>query len=297
MPQVPFQHKIDQVEKDLGLTGRHLEVVQNRYQAKRKTAFTAHNKQVAAEQAADLRRGRKTAKAHAQERHFDAVAGRELVVATRNHVKAQHYLGEIKRLQQIEHGLEVRDHALEAAAKRFEANHGLHVVGNKVEGFGKPFESWILAGETAVSNCANRKLRNFYSMTAGGFRVDHCLLGGPHYGERWDCSLFVTGLAWSCGFDDPNGANWASGYTGTLLGAHGRWRETSLSGMIEARAPGYVVYGSGDGHHTEAWCPQMDGDKMIDPLRTAGHGSPPVNFGTVHLFGAGEVERYFTYGG
>jgi hypothetical protein len=291
---IPFQHKIDEVEKQLGLTETALSVAQSRYTAKRKAAFVAHNQQVHAQEAADARRGRKTAKAHAQERHFDAVAGRKSVVAQRNHARAQYWLGEIKRRQQIVHGLEVRDHKLEEAARHYEQTHGLHVVGNKVEGFGKPFEKWLLAGQTAVSNCSNRKLRNFYSMTDPGFRVEHCILGGPHHGERWDCSLFVTGLAWSCGFDDPNGTNWTGGFTGTLLGGHGRWHETSLHGMIAARQPGFIVYGSGDGHHTEAWCPAMDGDKMVDPFRTAGHGSPPVDFGTVHLFGSGEVERYFT---
>lgn len=295
MPQVPFQHKIDEIEKQLGLTHGALDLAQSRYKAKRKAAFVAHNQQIHAEHAADARRGRHSAKAHAQERHFDEVAGRKKVVAIRNHAKAEYWLGEIKRRQQIIHGLEVRDDKLEAAARRYEAHHGLHVAGNKVVGFGKPFERWVLAGETAVANCSSGHLRNFYSMTGGGFRVQHCLVGGPRHGERWDCSLFVTGLAWSTGLDDPNGTNWTGGFTGTLVGAHGRWHETSLQGMFNARKPGYIVYGGGDGHHTEAWCPRMEGDKIVDYYRTAGHGSPPVDYGTVHLFGSGEVERYFIF--
>lgn len=296
MPQVPFQHKIDALEVQLGLTHGALDLAQSRYTAKRKAAFVAHNQQIHAEIAADARRGRHSAKAHAQERHFDSVAAKKLVVAQRNHAKAQYWLGEIKRRQQIVRGLEVRADKLDAAAERFERNHGLHVVGNKVEGFGKPFERWVLAGETAVANCANGRLRNFYSMPGGNFPINVCLVGGPQHGSRWDCSVFVTGLAWSCDFDDPNGEDFRAGYTGTLLHAAGKWHETSLQGMIQARKPGYIVYGGGTGHHTEAWCPEMDGDRMVDPYRTAGHGSAPVDYGTVHLFGSGEVERYFSYG-
>ena len=49
---------------------------------------------------------------------------------------------------------------------------------------------------------------------------------------------------------------------------------------------GYVVYGGGVGHHVEAYIGPGD--------RTAGHGSAPVDFGRINLFGNGDF-RCFIY--
>lgn len=293
---VPFQHQIDTLEHQLHLTETGLAVVQSRYASNRKRAFQAHNQQLHAEDQADVWRARPSGKAQAKARYLDKLAGRKSVVATKNHSRAQHFLGEVKRRQRVLHGLDERHDQLEKNAAIWLRNHGLHIVGNKVVGTASDFDKWIAAGQAAVSNCAHNKSRNFYSMTGGGFPVQHCILGGAQQGERYDCSVFVTGLAWSCDFDDPNGEDFHAGYTGTLLRGSGRWREVSMEQMFHARQPGFVVYGSGDGHHTEAWCPKVVDGKIVDFYRTAGHGSAPVDFGTVHLFGSGEVERYFTYG-
>lgn len=293
---VPFQHKIDALEHQLHLTEAGLAVVQSRYASNRKRAFQAHNQQLRAQDQADVWRARLSDKAQAKARYLDKLAGRKSVVATKNHARAQHFLGEVKRRQRVLHGLDERHDQLEKNAEIWLRNHGLHIVGNKVVGDASNFDKWIAAGQAAVSNCAHNKSRNFYSMEGGGFPVQHCILGGAHHGERYDCSVFVTGLAWSCGFDDPNSENFNAGYTGTLLRGGGRWREVSLEQMLHARKPGFIVYGSGDGHHTEAWCPKVVDGKIVDFFRTAGHGSAPVDFGTIHLFGSGEVERYFIYG-
>jgi hypothetical protein len=53
---------------------------------------------------------------------------------------------------------------------------------------------------------------------------------------------------------------------------------------------GFIVYGEGSGHHTEAFTPSKE-----LPDRTSGHGSAPVDFGTVFLFGTGEFQRYFCW--
>jgi hypothetical protein len=127
--------------------------------------------------------------------------------------------------------------------------------------------------------------RNFYSMP-GNWDVDHVIKPGEKHGERSDCSSTVTGWAKAAGLPDPNGENWHGGYTGTLLRGVNGWKQVSRERMIK-HGWGYIVYGSGDGHHTEAY---------IGPgERTAGHGSAPVDFGVINLFGAHEVMRYFIY--
>jgi hypothetical protein len=172
------------------------------------------------------------------------------------------------------------------------AKLGPVVTGNHVKG-GDEFDRWLLCLLTSVHACSTNDRRNFYSMP-GDWDIDHELVGGPKLGHRSDCSSTVTGWAKACGFPDPNGANFTGGFTGTLLSGSSRWKEVSLEHMLKARRPAFIVYGSGNGHHTEAWCPAIaDDGSFIDALRTAGHGSPPVDFGTTHLFGSGETERYF----
>ena len=175
------------------------------------------------------------------------------------------------------------------------AKLGPTVDGNHVKG-GDEFDRWLLCLNTAAHNCAiglPEGRRNFYSMP-GSWNLDHPLTPGEAFGERSDCSQTQTAFMKACGFPDINGEDFRGGFTGTMLRADGRWKEVSLDHMIKARRPGVIVYGSGNGHHTEGWCPSIDdAGKIIDPLRTVGHGSDPVDQGTVHLFGSGEVERYF----
>jgi len=169
------------------------------------------------------------------------------------------------------------------------------VEGNRVVG-GDEFDRWLKCLNTMALNCAKglpEGRRNFYSMP-GSWNVDHPIHPGEAIGERSDCSQTMTAAIKACGFPDINGEDFRGGFTGTMLRAAGRWREVSLEHMLKARRPAVIVYGSGNGHHTEGWCPSIDDDgDFIDAMRTVGHGSPPVDPGTVHLFGGGEVERYF----
>lgn len=150
-------------------------------------------------------------------------------------------------------------------------------------------ERWIVHHLTEVHCCATGRRRNAYSQ-AGPPDIHHPYGPGPAPGHRDDCSSDTTAAALSTGAKDPNDLNFSGeGFTGTLAGAHNGWKQVSLERMIGA-GQGYIIYGSGNGHHVERYCPSK-----TDKMRTVGHGSPPVDFGTVHLFGAGEVERYFIY--
>jgi hypothetical protein len=178
---------------------------------------------------------------------------------------------------------------IEAVQKEM-AKYGptVHLEDNKVTG-GTFKERWILSNLTAVTCCNNGRRRNAYSQ-GGTPDIRHPFGPGPAAGRRDDCSSYTTSQALATGADDPNGEDFSgSGYTGTLVLAMGGWREATLVEMIRA-GQGYIVYGSGAGHHVECYCPSVS-----DRYRTVGHGSAPVDFGTVHLFGSGEVERYFIY--
>lgn len=148
---------------------------------------------------------------------------------------------------------------------------------------------WRLSNLTSVRCCQNSRRRNAYSQ-AGAPDIWHPYGPGPAAGRRDDCSTFVTSQALATGADDPNGCDFrGEGYTGTLIGAHGRWKQVTLNEMIAA-GQGYIVYGDGPGYHTEAYCPSK-----TDKLRTVGHGSAPVDFSTIHMFRSGTTERYYIY--
>lgn len=150
-------------------------------------------------------------------------------------------------------------------------------------------ERWRLANLTAVQCCNNGRRRNAYSQ-AGSPDIWHPFGPGPASGRRDDCSTYTTSIALATDADDPNGEDFRGpGYTGTLAQAHGRWKQVDLETMVRA-GQGYVVYGSGTGFHVENFCPTER-----DRLGTVGHGSAPVDVGTVHLFGSGTQERYFIF--
>jgi hypothetical protein len=271
------------VAEKLGLNQKLLARAQRRYKANRKRAYKAHAQQVKAQERADEyatygpnenvpKLGRAIKEAH---RHSE--------VALHNHNRAQYWLGVIKTLTQRIEGLETDQTKIQAEVKKLRPK----VTGNEVVG-GSPKQRWFLACLTSVSNCSNGTRRNFYSQS-GSWDISHELVGGPQYGERSDCSSTVTGWAKAAQLGDPNGAEWTGGFTGTLVGEHNGWKEVSLAAMRK-KGWGYIVYGEGSGHHTEAFTPAKD-----SPDRTSGHGSAPVDFGTVFLFGSNEYQRYFIY--
>lgn len=278
---LPFQTKIDRVAKLLSANEAQLALARNRYQANRKRSAAAIEAREAARDKADrLRR----AGHPAQARKADSEAGRHRVVAVKNHERALHFRGRIKELLQEKHGLETRQDKLQQHAAEYLKNHGVQIHGNHAVG-GTPKERWIAVCLASVANCSQGHRRNFYSMP-GNWDVNHVIKPGEAPGERSDCSSTVTGWAKAAGLPDPNGEDWHGGFTGTLLGAHNGWKEVSRERMVK-HGWGYIVYGSGVGHHTEAYIGPGD--------RTAGHGSAPVDFGVIDLFGSGEVQRYFIY--
>lgn len=221
----------------------------------------------------------------------DRKAGKLDVKAEREKTRAVFWRG---RARTIAKRIEKVDDSIDTIKKQI-AKLGPTVDGNHVKG-GDEFERWLLCLNTMALNCSKglpEGRRNFYSMS-GSWNVDHPIHPGEAYGERSDCSQTQTAAIKACGFPDINGEDFRGGFTGTMQRAAGRWKEVSLNRMLKARRPAVIVYGSGNGHHTEGWCPSIaDDGSFIDPMRTVGHGSAPVDPGTVHLFGPGEEERYF----
>jgi hypothetical protein len=249
-----------------------------RYKAMRKRAFVAHNKQVKAQARADKLRA---AGHEAQAEQADREALRFSHVAYKNHQRAQYWLGKVKTYVKHVHKLDLLADKAQEEQISWIHKHDPKIEGNRVVG-GTTKQRWITACTTSVENCSGGKRRNFYSQT-GSWDVKHEIASGPEYGERSDCSQYVTGMAWSAGLPDPNGANWTGGYTGTLIGEHNGWKRVSETSM-KAHGWGYVVYGGGTGHHVEAF---------IGPgERTAGHGSAPVDYGVINLFGDSDFRCY-----
>lgn len=281
------------VKEKLSLNRRLLAVAQRRYKANRKRAYKAEQQKEARLKKADELRaesvkyltygpdenvakgGRLIKEA---ERRGDE-AKRFSHVAYKNHLRAQHFLGVIKKLNRRIKGIETRLAHVEAEIKKLRPK----VNGNVVEG-GTPKQRWMLTFLTMVANCANGTRRNFYSMT-GLWDILRELVGGPEYGHRSDCSSTVTGGAKAAGLPDPNGQDWQSGWTMTLMSESNGWRKVSEAAMRK-KGWGYIVYVRSwedtEGHHTEAFTPSEE-----NPDRTSGHGTDAVDFGTVDDFGDG----------
>lgn len=255
-----------------------------------------HKSQVKAERQANAAHER--ADALLQQGH-PARAGRKAqkalrleAAAARRYAKSVYWRNVARTASQKIHKIDTSIKAVKLELKKFEASHGPRVDPNsrKVVGSADAGERAIYAALMAWHECAAGHRPNYYSMTGGGFNCTHCVARGnqerigqvPY--ERSDCSLFVTEVCWAAGLQDPNGSDWGSGYTGTLVGQHSGWKLVSEPTM-RAKGWGYVVYGGGVGHHTEFYVGK--GGSM-----TVGHGSAPVDPGTIALFGDSDYRCY-----
>jgi hypothetical protein len=152
----------------------------------------------------------------------------------------------------------------------------VQVKGNRVTG-GTPTERIIAAMEASRELSASGRRRDRYSQS-GNWTVGYGITGEPK-GYRTDCSQWFTSMYWSAGLPDPNGLNYSGGFTGTL-GAHG---EPITQGELE---PGCaILYGPPPHHHVEMF--------RGPGVRTIGHGTPPVDYGTVYqVAGERSFRRY-----
>ena len=243
---------------------------QRRYKARRRGAYRAHAQAIAAQHAADVARaGQNIARATRKDKKAQRLHAR----AYKQHVRAQVWLGRIKKLTQRIEGLEVRQDNLAAELKAMEGK--VTISGNKATG-GTVRDRIVALALKSVANCASGRRANFYSQL-GSWDCEHPITG-ERYGERSDCSSYATSLYWGADGPDPNGTGFTGGYTGT---------QVATGHQVSSPKPGdLVIYGSGTGHHVEVY---------IGPgSRTAGHGSAPVDFGVIDLFGDGDY-RFFSY--
>lgn len=256
-----------QVAKKLDLNRALLARAQRRYKANRKRAFKAHKEGVRWQAKADARR-----QDGLDPDREDREAARSHHRAYKNHLRAQHFLGVVKTLTQ-------RIEKLESAEEQYAADlkelSKVTISGNKATG-GTKRQRLKAVALSSAARCARGQRRNFYSQ-AGAWDVDHCLTG-ESYGERSDCSSWVTSVYKSCGLPDPNAYRYTGGYTGTLI--------TGGTPVSSPKPGDLVIYGSGTGHHVEMYV--GPGNKTI------GHGSAPVDPGVIDLFGDGDF-RFYSY--
>jgi len=279
-----FKARLARIAEKLTSNQAQLTKARKRYKAARKREDKAKARARRAETAADKARAEGGFNATGAG-ILDLEAAKLRRKGNREHDRAIYWRGKIKTTVQKIEGLETRKDKIEAELAKYQREHGVTIVGNKVAG-GTAAQRWRTACLTSVVNCSSSIRRNFYSQS-GSWDINHEIHPGPSYGERSDCSQYVTGMAWSAGLPDPNGANWTGGYTGTLTGQHDGWKLDSEAKM-KKKGWGYVVYGEGTGHHVEAY---------IGPgERTAGHGSAPVDYGIIDLFGDSDYRCYVFYG-
>lgn len=282
------------LQKSLGIQTALLARAQRRYAANRKRAFKAHAQQLAAQKRADHYRGESQkalqygpdenqAKGTTLRRKVDREDGRVRSLkktAYKNHLRAEHYLGAIKRKQQAIHNLETTQAGLEAELKKLDK---VTIKGDRATG-GSVHERMKAVGLKSAAECASGTRDNFYDQS-GSYDVSHCITG-PATDCRDDCSSWKTSVHKSCDLKDPNGLRYGSGYTETLRNyavAH-----NLVVTRAELKPGGSVIYGEpGATHHVEMFV--GPGEKTI------GHGSAPVDAGVVDLFGSGEYMTFVNY--
>lgn len=282
------------VAKSLGIQQALLSRAQRRYKANRKRAFKAHAQQLAARRKADALRKessvcltygptedqRKGERLLKRSIRLDKQARRHSQVAYKNHLRAEHYLGAIKRKQQAIHKLETTQAGLEAELKKL---NKVTIKGDKATG-GSVHERLKAVALASAAACASGARPNHYDQ-GGSYDVSHCITG-PAYDHRDDCSSWKTSAHKSAGLKDPNGLRYTAGYTETLR------NYAVANGLVVSRSElkpgGSVIYGRpGATHHVEMYV--GPGDKTI------GHGSAPVDAGIVDLFGPDEYMTFCNY--
>jgi hypothetical protein len=273
-----IRKRLKAIAKRLGLIQLGIYRAYNNQNRKRKSAERADAKARAVSAKADRARAAGRTR---QAARLDKQAGRLRANAERDRAKARWWIGRVKDLRIKRQGREKVRAELNRELGRLESSKiRIDVETNKITG-GEPGERFRAACLLSAKRCAEGKRKNFYSQP-GSFSVNRCLTG-ESYGQRSDCSQWITSVCWTAGIDDPNGTNWGSGYTGTMIGGHGKWTECSRAELMN-KGWGYVVYGSGTGFHTEAYVGPGD--------RTVGHGDAAINAGDIDMF---SPQRFFIY--
>lgn len=191
---------------------------------------------------------------------------------------AQDRTGRIKILKR--HNLKLDKLAREAMtdleAEKAKHHVTVHVNQNKVTG-GSEKSRFRTAALVSSNRCLSGKRGNYYSMYFPNWTVDKLFTGENYGSDRSDCSQWATSVCKAAGLPDPNGTDFTGGYTGTMVGEHNGWHFVSEAEMRK-RGWGFVIYGTGTGHHVEAYV--GNGSDL-----TIGHGSSPIDPGVINLFG------------
>lgn len=278
-----LERLIHALQRQLGIQGALRDRAVSRMRARHADQIKYERQQKAAEDAArKLRR-----KGHL------AVAARKEVKAQRLEAKAEAqkrkaivWRGRARRYTQRLHKVDTR---LDTAKKELAALGPQVNLKDQTCRGGTFRERWIASNIASWRRYEEGKRAGRYSM-AGVADIHHPYGPGPHSPARDDCSSYGRSQCLATGADDPSGHDFSpEGFTGDMAEAHGRWKQVSLAEMKRA-GQGFIIYGSGSGHHTEMYVPSK-----TDPERTIGHGDSAVNPGTIHIFGSNEYERYYIF--
>ncbi|MGH2939841.1 MAG: hypothetical protein ACRDPE_17150, partial [Solirubrobacterales bacterium] len=181
----------------------------------------------------------------------EAVAQDLEAKAAKEKYRAIVYRGRARKLTQRIHKIDTR---LETAKKEL-AELGPKVdLREQVCTGGNFRERWHASNVTSWQRYEEGKRAGRYSQE-GVADIHHPYGPGPKEGTRDDCSSYGRSQCLATGADDPSGHDFSpEGFTGDMAEAHGRWKEVSLREM-KAAGQGFIIYGSGSGHHTEMFCP------------------------------------------
>jgi hypothetical protein len=265
MTLAELKARLATITSKLGARRALLAIARRRVQHFASRAQNAHEEGVkAAERAAELR----SAGHELRAAYWDRKAARCHHRAFARHQKAEWWIARVKQLVQQEEFLQHLQEDLEDRIKEWIKEHGVVISGNKVEG-GTPRQRLVAGAHKSAKLSASGARHSFYSQP-GFWDVDHGITGEAP-GARSDCSQWVTAMYHSAGLPDPNGNSYNGGYTGTLSD-HGK--KISRANL----KPGdLVLYGTYPFHHVEMYVGPGD--------LTIGHGSAPVDAGSIGMLG------------
>lgn len=252
-----------------------LEVAGNRWQANHDLAHREHKKQKELERRAQSFRHKNDTISLDKADFLKDLAKRHSHRASKAHKRALYWIDRAKRAKAKVLHLEETVEERKAKLRKLEAR-GAHWNGhNQVNGPDKK-ANLELAMRLSMEHGSQ-----FYSQS-GGLDLDHGITG-PSPGHRHDCSSWFWSMLKAADIPDPTGNDYnANVWTGNEAEEGEVISESALDTGCA------VFFGTAPFHHIEGKL-----GPMSESRDTIGHGSPPIDKGTVSLLpGPRAFRRY-----
>lgn len=267
-----LQEQIEHIERQIRGDESQLAVVQHKWEHSHDNAHKFHKEQKELEHAAT-----KAAKEHHPKlaRKYGEEARHHSHRALVAHNRALFFIGRSKEITADIHGLHETEDQKAKKLHEIEARGAHRAAPNLIKG-GTEKDRLALA-----MHLSEQFGSQFYSQT-GLLLLTHGITG-PGSGHRHDCSSWADSMFHAAGLEDMVQANFAENVWTGNEGEHG---ESISEGQLDTGCA--IFFGTAPFHHIEL----KDGPMSEGPW-TVGHGSDPIDRGTVTLLSGPRAFRRY----